>query len=191
MLRARLDFVSACAVVHEMPGPGPFFNDAARAMKPGASLLLAEPAGHVDEAEFAAELDAAAQEGLAVVARHCCASRPPDDFCCIMSLPPISLDAPFRWRRRMTLGAGRLCQLRRIWHADAGLARDGRPRGGSPCVWAEPRTERTHANLVSKRHSCRSRAGTDRRVDQLPPPARPPADKCSISSDYRPIAGTW
>ena len=66
-VKGVIDFVFACAVVHEMPGPGPFFNEAAGALKPGATLLLAEPAGHVDEAEFAAELDAAAQAGLAVV----------------------------------------------------------------------------------------------------------------------------
>ena len=42
-----VDFVLAFAVVHETPSAEGFFAEAARAMKPGASLLLAEPAGHV------------------------------------------------------------------------------------------------------------------------------------------------
>jgi hypothetical protein len=50
-----------------MPEPGPFFAEAAGALKPGATLLLAEPAGHVDDPEFARELAAAAQAGLTVV----------------------------------------------------------------------------------------------------------------------------
>jgi tRNA A58 N-methylase Trm61 len=64
-----VDVVFAFAVVHEMPRPALFFREAAEAMKLGATLLLAEPAGHVDEAEFAEELSAAAQAGLTVV-RH-------------------------------------------------------------------------------------------------------------------------
>jgi SAM-dependent methyltransferase len=65
--KATIDFVFACAVVHEMPAPGPIFNEAADALKPGGTFLLAEPAGHVDEAEFADELAAAAQAGLALL----------------------------------------------------------------------------------------------------------------------------
>src|SRR5262249_38161327 len=57
--------VFAFAVVHEMPRQASFFSEAAGAMKPGFTLLLAEPAGHVDEAEFAEELSAAAQVSLA------------------------------------------------------------------------------------------------------------------------------
>ena len=66
-VEGTVDFVFAFAVVHEMPGPAPFFSEAARALKPGATLLLAEPAGHVDDQEFAGELAAAAQAGLTVV----------------------------------------------------------------------------------------------------------------------------
>lgn len=61
-----IDFVFVHAVVHEMPAPTPFFAEAARAMRPGATLLLAEPAGHVDDAEFAAEIAAAALAALSV-----------------------------------------------------------------------------------------------------------------------------
>jgi hypothetical protein len=64
-----VDVVFAFAVVHEMPRATSFFSEAAGAMKPGATLLLAEPAGHVDEAEFARELAAATHAGLAVI-RH-------------------------------------------------------------------------------------------------------------------------
>jgi len=65
-LKGAVDFMFVCAVVHEMPGPGPFFNEAADALKPGGTLLLAEPAGHVDDAEFADELAAAAQASLVI-----------------------------------------------------------------------------------------------------------------------------
>jgi SAM-dependent methyltransferase len=66
-LKGAVDFVFAFAVVHEMPAPGPFFSEAAGALKPNATLLLAEPAGHVDDQEFAEELAAAAHADLAVV----------------------------------------------------------------------------------------------------------------------------
>jgi hypothetical protein len=41
----------------------------AEAMKSGATLLLAEPAGHVKEAEFDAELKDAAAAGLELTGR--------------------------------------------------------------------------------------------------------------------------
>ena len=66
-VEGTVDFVFAFAVVHEMPGPAPFFSEATRALKRGATLLLAEPAGHVDDQEFAGELAVAAQAGLTVV----------------------------------------------------------------------------------------------------------------------------
>jgi hypothetical protein len=59
--------VFAFAVLHEMPGSSPFFSQAAGAMKPGATVLLAEPAGHVGDGEFAEELSAAAQAGFTAV----------------------------------------------------------------------------------------------------------------------------
>jgi ubiquinone/menaquinone biosynthesis C-methylase UbiE len=73
-LDAAIDLVFAFAVVHEMPSVTSFFSEAARAMKPGAELLLAEPAGHVSEAEFADEIKAAADSGLKVIARPSIAS---------------------------------------------------------------------------------------------------------------------
>ncbi len=66
-LDGTFDFVLAFAVVHELPAAASFFREAARAMKTGASLLLAEPAGHIGEAEFAEEIAAAAGAGLTVI----------------------------------------------------------------------------------------------------------------------------
>jgi SAM-dependent methyltransferase len=68
-LEGAVDFVLAFAMVHEMPSAAAFFEQAAEAMKPGAGLLLAEPAGHVKPPEFADELAAAAHAGLRVVDR--------------------------------------------------------------------------------------------------------------------------
>ena len=65
-LDAIADFVFAFAVVHELPSAASFFSEAARAMKSGAHLLLAEPAGHVSETEFAGQIKAAADNGLRV-----------------------------------------------------------------------------------------------------------------------------
>ncbi len=68
-LKDRADFVLAFAVVHEMPSPAAFFCEAAAAMKTGALMLFAEPAGHVKPAMFQAELQAAREASLAVTAQ--------------------------------------------------------------------------------------------------------------------------
>jgi SAM-dependent methyltransferase len=68
-LAGTVDFVLAFAVVHELPDAGSFFAEACQAMKPGACLLLAEPAGHMNTAKFEAELAVAAQAGFSVVER--------------------------------------------------------------------------------------------------------------------------
>ena len=68
-LDGTVDFTFAFAVVHEMPSAAQFFAEAARAMKGGARVLLAEPAGHVSKAEFAQQLAVAAENGLKVVDR--------------------------------------------------------------------------------------------------------------------------
>jgi ubiquinone/menaquinone biosynthesis C-methylase UbiE len=65
VFESAFDFVLAFAVVHELPSAETFFAETARAMKPGARLLLAEPAGHVSDDEFAKELALAGQSGLA------------------------------------------------------------------------------------------------------------------------------
>ena len=68
-LAGSVNFTLAYAVVHEMPDAARFFKEAAAALKQGASLLLAEPSGHVKPAEFEEELALAARAGLEVVER--------------------------------------------------------------------------------------------------------------------------
>jgi cyclopropane fatty-acyl-phospholipid synthase-like methyltransferase len=68
-LRGAVDFILAFAVVHEMPSSGPFFTEAAATAKTGARLLLVEPAGHVKDSEFEAELRDAAQAGFQLLER--------------------------------------------------------------------------------------------------------------------------
>lgn len=68
-LKGQVDFALAMAVVHETPGASWFFNQVSEAMKPDGTLLLAEPAGHVKEDAFAAELEAAAAAGFHLTER--------------------------------------------------------------------------------------------------------------------------
>ncbi len=68
-LAGKVDFTLAMAVVHEMPSATRFFAEAAATMKPGATLLLAEPSGHVKANEFEEELKAAAEAGLTAIER--------------------------------------------------------------------------------------------------------------------------
>jgi len=68
-LPPKVDFTLAFAMVHEFPDAARFFSEAARASKPGALLLLAEPAGHVSDKMFAAELSAAGAAQFEVIAR--------------------------------------------------------------------------------------------------------------------------
>jgi SAM-dependent methyltransferase len=68
-LVGAVDFALAYAVVHEMPDAARFFSEIAVALRPGGTLLLAEPAGHVKPPEFEAEITLAAQAGLKIVDR--------------------------------------------------------------------------------------------------------------------------
>ncbi|CAI9406931.1 hypothetical protein ANOBCDAF_01547 [Pleomorphomonas sp. T1.2MG-36] len=68
-LLGEIDFVLAFAVVHELGDVAGFFKEAASAMKSGARLLLAEPAGHVSEASFAEECALAEAAGLVAADR--------------------------------------------------------------------------------------------------------------------------
>jgi len=68
-LAGAVDFVLAYAVVHELPATNTFFAEVAAALRPGGTLLLAEPTGHVSDHEFETELQAAAQAGLDVADR--------------------------------------------------------------------------------------------------------------------------
>ncbi len=68
-LNGSVDFVLAFAVVHELPSMDTFFRETCAAMKPGATMLLAEPAAHVARATFQTELKAARDAGLEVRSR--------------------------------------------------------------------------------------------------------------------------
>ena len=68
-LAGMVDFVLAFAMVHELPAAAPFFIEVAEALRPGGSLLLAEPTGHVNAAQFEGELQAAAQAGFELADR--------------------------------------------------------------------------------------------------------------------------
>jgi len=68
-LKGSVDFTLAFAVVHELPSVSKFFGEVRDASKPGASLLVVEPVGHVKEEDFESELAAAGQAGFAVKGR--------------------------------------------------------------------------------------------------------------------------
>jgi SAM-dependent methyltransferase len=68
-LAGAVDFSLVFAVVHELPAMETFFAELAQASKPGAAVLLAEPTGHVNAAQFEAELQAAAKAGFVVADR--------------------------------------------------------------------------------------------------------------------------
>jgi len=62
-----VDFTLAFAMVHELPDALRFFREAAAASKRGATLLLAEPKGHIKESEFENELKLASQAGFELI----------------------------------------------------------------------------------------------------------------------------
>jgi ubiquinone/menaquinone biosynthesis C-methylase UbiE len=68
-LRGKVDFTLAFFMVHEMPSAERFFAEAAEATKPGGTLLLVEPPGHVKKEKFEDELRAAAKAGLTLTDR--------------------------------------------------------------------------------------------------------------------------
>lgn len=68
-LAGSSDLVLAFAMVHELPPGNSFFAEAALVMKSGGRLLFAEPAGHVSDSEFQAQLAVAGSAGLDVVDR--------------------------------------------------------------------------------------------------------------------------
>jgi ubiquinone/menaquinone biosynthesis C-methylase UbiE len=68
-MASTVDFTLAFAMVHEFPDAGKFFKEVSAASKRGAQLLLAEPRGHVNDAQFAAELSSATAAGFEVASR--------------------------------------------------------------------------------------------------------------------------
>jgi ubiquinone/menaquinone biosynthesis C-methylase UbiE len=67
-LGGSVDFVVAFAVVHELPDQVRFFADMYAALKPGGRMLVAEPRGHVSDADFASTIECATRAGLAASA---------------------------------------------------------------------------------------------------------------------------
>jgi ubiquinone/menaquinone biosynthesis C-methylase UbiE len=66
-LQGTVDLTLAFAMLHELPEAHPFFREVAEASKPGALLLIAEPAGHVKPEKFGAEIREAQAAGFKVV----------------------------------------------------------------------------------------------------------------------------
>jgi ubiquinone/menaquinone biosynthesis C-methylase UbiE len=63
----KIDFALVFAVVHEVPDSSKLFAQLATAIAPSGTVLVAEPKGHVSEADFAKTVAAAEQHGLKVV----------------------------------------------------------------------------------------------------------------------------
>lgn len=63
-LDGSMGFALAFAVLHEMPDIGSALASIARSLRPGAQLLIAEPAGHVTLEEFQQTLEFAYRAGL-------------------------------------------------------------------------------------------------------------------------------
>jgi SAM-dependent methyltransferase len=68
-LAGTIDFALVFAVAHEVPDQEALFAQVARALKREGRILLAEPTGHVSEADFRETLAAAAAAGLRVIDR--------------------------------------------------------------------------------------------------------------------------
>lgn len=65
----RFDLVLAIHAIHETPGPAATIRRLASRLKPGSTLLLLEPRGHVTRADFAQEEAAAVAAGLEPMAK--------------------------------------------------------------------------------------------------------------------------
>jgi len=63
-MEGKVDFALACAVVHEVPDAGVFFQQIHTALRPGGTCLVAEPKGHVSEKQFEETLAAAKKAGF-------------------------------------------------------------------------------------------------------------------------------
>jgi SAM-dependent methyltransferase len=68
-LRGAVDFALAFAVAHEVPDARRFMEQLGAAINPNGRLLVAEPAGHVNAADFEKTIEAAVGAGFEVVER--------------------------------------------------------------------------------------------------------------------------
>jgi ubiquinone/menaquinone biosynthesis C-methylase UbiE len=67
-LAGTIDFALAFAMIHELPDAGRFLDEMRHAIGPNRKLLVAEPKGHVKEADFAALMETAKRTGFQVAA---------------------------------------------------------------------------------------------------------------------------
>jgi hypothetical protein len=65
-LNGTIDFALLMAMVHEVPDQKHLLEEVGSAMKRGAKVLLAEPAGHVSKAAFDQTLSLGRQAGFTV-----------------------------------------------------------------------------------------------------------------------------
>ena len=63
-LKGRFDFALAFAVVHEVPDQASLFQEVHAALKPGGTLLMADPRSHFSQAEYERSLALAANAGF-------------------------------------------------------------------------------------------------------------------------------
>jgi len=63
----KIDFALAFAVVHEIPDSQILFAEIAKALKPDAKCLVAEPKGHVSAQEFEQTVATAKRKGLHLI----------------------------------------------------------------------------------------------------------------------------
>ena len=63
-LAGQIDFALAFAVVHEVPDRARLLSQVSSALKPGGTLLIAEPKGHTSVADYQAAIGTARQFGL-------------------------------------------------------------------------------------------------------------------------------
>jgi ubiquinone/menaquinone biosynthesis C-methylase UbiE len=68
-LAAKVQFVLAFAVVHELADVPAFFAEVSKALESGGRILVAEPRGHVSEEELRRTLETAAAAGLRLAGR--------------------------------------------------------------------------------------------------------------------------
>ena len=66
-LAGRVDFALAFAVVHEVPDPAGLFSQVYAALKPGGTMLLSEPKGHVSAEDFRDETETAECSGFKAI----------------------------------------------------------------------------------------------------------------------------
>ena len=65
-LSGKIDFALAFALVHEVPQKDNLFSEIHGALKPAATLLLAEPRGHVSKQDFEKTVSIAQSSGFEV-----------------------------------------------------------------------------------------------------------------------------